>query len=233
MELNAFETDLLDSNSCFSLAETQGTFSMDAFIDGVDVSKGNFVCMGEGKNENTGTDKYKCTTTVGIKEKISCKKLSSSHANAEVIKEMTLVEPIERAWRPAETLQAYNTSLGSEAENVLPEVSHNTPVDCSSFANINEFNLCLNNIINYDDDDLIPEPLSPRVIILTDNSDHISSIRCSSHDSADNENQRLATRSEDQMQNIFDIVELSEDIELQRFRIGDQAQRQAFSIDHE
>lgn len=232
MEINAFEVDLLDSKSCFSLAETQGEFSMDAFIDDVSVSKGNFVCKDEGESENIATDKYKYTTSVFIREKISFKTLSASTANAEVSEEMARVQPIEQAWRPAETLLSYNTGLGSGAENVLlPEISHNTPVDCSSLANFNEFNLCLNNILNYDDDDLVPDSLSPRVIISTDKRAHTNNVSSSPRPfrstlySAGNGNQRLTTRSEDQLQNIFDIVQLSEDMDLQRFRTDDQAQR--------
>lgn len=237
MDISEFGVNVLDSKSCFLLAEAQSEFSMHDFVDDVNLSEKNVDRKDEGECKKTvvavSADKYKYTTAIGVNEHKNCKNVLPSTENAVAM---------ESSWKPSEPLLAYNTDMGAEAENVLiPEISRTNSVDCSNFADFNEFNLCLNNILNYDDDDVITQSLSPITIIPTDNMIHTGAMSCSSspklcrstQDSADSWNQRLTPRSGDQLQNIFDIVQLSEGMDLQTFQSDEKIQPQSFSTESE
>lgn len=219
MELSEFGVEELESKNCFLLAETQDEFSMYALTDD---SKKNVDHKDKSDRRNSfgaisaKTNEY--FSAFSVNKEINCTKLPTPTSNTEVIGDIEDLESMER-----EHIMFYNSRLESEVENdLLSEISPVNPLDCSSFSDYNEFNLCLNNILSYGGDEVIHEPLSPRAIISTESVVRSGGVDCSSstkplrniQDSTEDWGEHLIPRSQNQLQNIFDIVRLSEDMDL-------------------
>uniref|UniRef100_A0A034VUU1 Uncharacterized protein n=1 Tax=Bactrocera dorsalis TaxID=27457 RepID=A0A034VUU1_BACDO len=236
MELGEFGVEELESKNCSLLAETQDEFSMYALVD--DSKKnGDFKDESDRKNsfvtENADTNQY--LSAFSVNKEMDCKNLPKSISSTEVIEEIEDLECMGR-----EHIMFYNSRLDSEVENdLLSEISPVNPLDCSSFSDYNEFNLCLNNILNFDGDEVIHELLSPRAIISADNLVRSGGIGCSSStkplrnikDSTDDWGQRLIRRSQDQPNNIFDIIHLSEDMDPSSYQADPQVQPHTIGLE--
>lgn len=236
MKLSEFGVEELESKNCFLLAEAQDECSMYALADD---SKKNIDYEDASERKNSlvavSADTNEYLSVFSVNKEISCNNIPNSTSSTEVIAEIEDLDSMGR-----QHIMFYNSRLGSEVENnLLSEISPVNPLDCSSFSGYNEFNLCLNNILSYDGEEVIHEPLSPRAIISTENIVRPGGVDCSSstkplrniHDSMKDWGQHLIPRSQDQLHNIFDIVHLSEDMDLQPYQADPQIEPHTVRIE--
>lgn len=234
MELSEFGVEELESKNLFLLTETQDEFSMYALADD---GKKNVDFKHESDRKNPfvteGADTNEYLSAFSVNKEMNCKNSRKSTSSTEVIGEIADLESMGR-----EHIMFYNSRLGSEVKNdLLSEISPVNPLNCSSFSDYNEFNLCLNNILSYDGDEVIQELLSPRAKISADNVIRSGGVGCSSSTKLlrnikeEDWGQHLIPESEDQLHNIFDIVHLNEGMDLHSYQADTQIQPHAIGIE--
>ncbi|CAD6999344.1 unnamed protein product [Ceratitis capitata] len=205
---------------------------MDDFID--DASKKSISCYNEVEQQASLTalsaDENDYMAGAGFNKNKMCK---NSIGDDKAVDEMSDIETRDQTWKPIENLSFYSSAMATETENLLlPEISHTNSEDCN-FTDFNEFNLCVNNILNYDNDEVINDCLSPRTIIPTDGvvltDDYATSEKAikNTAGSSDDWSHRFTPRSDVHLHNIFDIVHLSEDIDLESLQTDSQLHTQS------